>query len=454
MKREIFIDEASLFMSIPMMTAMAGGSIAAMYFSMDEIGFALLFLTAAAVICRGYCALTLRSVEVEMEDDNKILFPGDHTRICIRIRNTGRLPAVNAMIRIPIDKYGPVVPVNSRDYRMLTDTEVSKARMYGEAVECALEKKIVFLKRKDELEWIVELKARKRGEGQIEQIHLYCGEPLGLTSSAKTICGQCRILVCTKVVPVKIEPFLHNVKFSNRGVKSLYDDVTLIRSNRQYQTFDVAKSINWKLLASQKKLMVNLYDPVRTKNVHLIFDGESYNSKDIRKEALEDTLRILFSTILRLHQRGMGCGLSLPQSETFHAVNLTCGQGDILPLIAEYLAKYRVKLLEPEEPVKPTILQQRSSFSTAVIKAREEKQKGIPKSKSVFKVADLLRRGGNIGEYFYFTYDGAKMSKNRLLSALVDEKVTVVSYRKCEESSVEKRRRIIHISAIGEEPKR
>ena len=80
----------------------------------------------------------------------------------------------------------------------------------------------------------------------------------------------------------------------------------------------------------------------------------------------------------------------------------------------------------------------------------QEKNKKIPKSKSVFRVKDLLQKNGNIGEYFYFTYDVERLQDNKLLAALAQEKVTIVSYKRYSMDQKKRCRHVIHISEIGE----
>lgn len=444
------IDETSLFMSIPIIIGMTGCCIAALYCDLDEIAAVLLFLIMIAVIAQIYSYLTLRSIEVSITCEQAAAFPGERIRLCCKIKNTGKLPILNFMIRIPISRYGSVAPADKADYRNLSDAEISKARMYSEQVSCVLEKKVPYVKSGQSIQWEPQLRAIKRGETVLEHLFLYCGDPFGLIHTSKTVPQHCEILVCAKIVPVRVEPFLHNLKFSNQGVKSVHKDITLIKGNRQYEVFDNVKAINWKLLASQNKWMVNLYAPICTKQVHIILDGESYNSKQISKTALETTLQIIFSVIFKLYQKGMGCGISLPQAKSLSPRNLLFGDPQALPLIAEYLAKYQLRDLEDKTQEKHTILQERSSLSTAIIKAREEKNKKIPKSKSVFRVRDLLQKSGNIGEYFYFTYDVERLQDNKLLAALAQEKVTIVSYKRYSMDQKKRCRHVIHISEIGE----
>lgn len=456
MKREILIDETSFFMSIPVIIAMTFCCIAALYWSLDEVAAVLLFLILIGLVAQIYSHLTLRSIEVSVECEQRVVFPGERMRLCCRIRNTGKLPILNFMIRIPISRYGPVAPADEADYRSLSDAEISKARMYSEQMGFVLEKRVPYIRGGESLNWEPRLRAVKRGETVLEDRFLYCGDPFGLIHTSKNSRQNCRILVCAQIVPVRVEPFLHNLKFSSQGAKSIHEDVTLIKGNRPYQLFDPVKSINWKLLASQDKWVVNLYDPVCTKQVHLIFDGESYNRKEIPKAALENTLRILFSVIFRLYEKGMGCGISLPKSRACAPRNLMFRDHQALSVIAEYLAKYQILDLEDKTEEKHTILQERSSLSSAIIRAREEKEKAraIPKSRSLFRVKDLLEKNGNIGEYFYFTYDGARFLDNKMLVALAHEKVTIVSYKRYGGDDPARRGRAIHISEIGEGIKR
>ena len=455
MRQEILIDETCFFCSIPMLIAMGLGAAAAMFYSFNEIAILLWALTGVCGAAYGYGKKALKGLDVKTEASRSVMFPGEFMTISYIIRNTGKLPAVNAMVRVPIYKRDIIVPCEDACYRPLLDSEQSKARMYGEALEGILEKQIPVLNPGEQIEWEVKLKAEKRGERKFGSILIYCGEPFGLRQSARSVSLNDRILVCAAPVAVKISPFLQNLQMSNHGVKSIYEDPTMVKGNRKYEASDPIKYINWKLLAKQKELMIDLYDYAFTKNVHFIFDGESFNARHVEEKAFENSLQILFSVILRLEQKGMGCGLSLPQTQTFSAVNIFYEGKKTVSRIAEYLARYQLKVLEEKKPEKTFILQEHSSFATAVLKAREQKEQKqeIQKSKSVFRTADLLKAQNKIGEFFYITYDAAKIEPNQMLRVLEGQKLTLLSYRKYRRISKQKESRahVVNLSAIGEE---
>ena len=78
------------------------------------------------------------------------------------------------------------------------------------------------------------------------------------------------------------------------------EDLTVIRSTRNYMTTDSLKHINWRLAARGLPLSVNVYEDILPKNVHFLLDGESFGGNVPHWEELEETLSILASEFVLL----------------------------------------------------------------------------------------------------------------------------------------------------------
>ena len=105
------------------------------------------------------------------------------------------------------------------------------------------------------------------------------------------------------------------------------EDVTLLKMSRPYQPGDSAKKINWRQLAGQNKMSVNIYETVFPKLATFLLDLPSFRKGTVEKNAinasdilvwqplekeLEDMLSLTASCIISLNNKGISCGLIIP----------------------------------------------------------------------------------------------------------------------------------------------
>ncbi len=454
MKRQIFINEASFFASIPMVAIMGALSIAAMYCSMSGIACILLFIMSLSAASCGYNRLTLRGIQVDFAFTGRVYVKGETVHLKCSIKNNGNLPVLKGKIRIPVLKFSPIDASGCDGYRALSNEEVSKSRLYGESLSGVLEAEVDYLGKGETAECTFDIKAKERGVWNLGDALVYCSDITGLSSEGKNVQTSKEILICPRIINVSTNRFLQDMMLGDTGLKSDMDDMTLIKQNRPYQYSDPVKSINWHLLAKGAGLFVNRYDKMSNKSIHFIIDGESFNAKYLDKRIIERVLSVVFSEITELQKRGMGCGLSLPEQNSAEAVNIFYRGRSTINVIGEHLAKYHMKKYEVED-TKPVIFQKHSSMSSTIIKAREQKEEreGIQKSVSQFNAEELIRQESNIGVCFYFTYDVEKMADNMILKSMNSKgKLRVVTYKPYELSGryVHEEKRIINFVSITE----
>lgn len=453
MRKEIFINEASFFISLPAIIIIAVASLVSLYFSMDKIAYILIFINLVAIMAYSYNRITLKKLKVTLSFNNNIVMQGETATLKCSIKNTGILPAVNSKIRIPIAKNSAIDASFCEGYRELSNEEVSKSRLYGKSIVAVLECEIGLLKKGETAECSFKIKALRRGKIRFNDTIVYCSDIIGLSNEGRLLDLDTVLFICPRIVPVDTRRFTHNIEFYNRGIKNYIDDVTLIKRNRNYEVFDEAKSINWNIFAATQKLMVNVYEKAVVKDIHIILDSESFNAKYIDKKVFENVLSVIFSIIVKLNAGGMKCGVSLPVQDNKGAVNIFYRNEKDLVLIVEELAQVTLKKLEKEEPAKNIIFQEHSSLSATIIKAREDKEKreGVQKSRSEFKSGELIKNSGAIGHYFYFTYDALKAKDNALIKQLTEkEMLSFVSYEKTDANYKNNSEKVINLFSIME----
>ena len=453
MKKEIFINEASFFISLPAIIIVAVASLVSLYFSMSKIAYILIFINSVAIIAYAYNRITLKKLEVTLSFNNNIVMQGETATLKCSIKNTGIFPAVNSKTRIPIAKNSAIDASSCEGYRELSNEEISKSRLYGESIVAVLECEIDLLKKGEIAECSFKIKASRRGKIRFNDTIVYCSDIIGLSNEGRLLDLDAVLFICPRIVPVDTRRFTHNIEFYNRGIKNYIDDVTLIKRNRDYEVFDEAKNINWNIFAATQKLMVNVYEKAVVKDIHIVLDSESFNAKYIDKKAFENVLSVIFSIIVKLKAGGMKCGVSLPVQDNKGAVNIFYRNEKDLFLIAEEIAQVTLKRLEKEEPAKNIIFQEHSSLSATIIKAREDKEKreGVQKSRSEFKLGELIKNSGAIGHYFYFTYDALKAKDNALIKQLAEkEMLSFVSYEKTDANYKNNSEKVINLFSIME----
>jgi uncharacterized protein (DUF58 family) len=108
--------------------------------------------------------------------------------------------------------------------------------------------------------------------------------------------------------------------------RGFYTDNTLISSIRDYREGDSFRDVNWRLLAKQDSVQVNVHEKLAMRRVCLMPDLESFvyttvvESPDgersvqrvVREENMEHMLSILASVIMGVHERGVLCSLVIP----------------------------------------------------------------------------------------------------------------------------------------------
>jgi hypothetical protein len=230
------------------------------------------------------------------------------------------------------------------------------------------------------------------------------------------------IVVYPKRVAVDIDIFLRQDWDKSYGAFGFKEDMSVLRGLRPYANTDSWKRINWRMAARQPgELHVNLYETVQPATAMFIIDGESYCNDD---EALERDLEIVSSLIEQLVHKGVNCGLCLPKSKAFPALNFSPMQQASAAELMYYLAGY-------------------DCLNSPVLD-KENRPTG-EYHPSAFELSALSAASMDAGTVALFSNNPAKLSP-KLLERL--ERSSLIVFSSASLECPDKQLRIMHTSAL------
>lgn len=454
-EKNVFIENNMSFANLPIATAGLFLAVCGSFLGWGELSVVFVFLSGMAFFACFYSYKSGKSVRCEIAFLRSSARIGDSVILTCKVINAGKLPLVNGMVRIPLQRSSILDPESSAYYRNLTTDEAGKARMYQVDTAGAIEFPLPMLWQGEAAEYEAELTALQRGEEKIEQIYLYFGDLLGMRKSCLSLgMEDLAVIVHVPAVPVDIQPFLRAQEECYSGAKGTRKDLTLLHHIREYEHGDSAKHINWNIFAKEQKLRVDVHDYMKMAKIHFIFDGESFNNRFADKNEFERTLEVIRSLITRLNERGLRCGITLPRGNETEPVTIVWQNHFSTEAIDQALARYHMIHTEPEETVKFTILQEHSSLSSTIIKAREQKieREEIQINRSEYEFSQLIRYRDGIERFYYVTYDARKV-KDPFTGIIPKEKMVYVSYRSNPSAARHRDQTIICLTSIAREIK-
>lgn len=308
--------------------------------------FVFLFLLCGAAALWGRRAM--KGVSLECRCDKPLLFPGEDTEISYTISNNKLLPLIWLELCQDAPERDCLTPDDSFESARLLDTHQEAAQP-----QRAWQRSFSFLMGYETLTlsscWI----ARRRGVYKPKRLLLRSGDGFGLTQREVQPGAEKlpELVVYPRPVAVDVSPFLHSFRPQPSAAMGLTEDLSVLRGLRPYQTTDSWKRINWRMAARQPgELNVNFFETVQPVRVLFVLDGESFYDGET-EAPLEEALEILASVIRELSVRSIGCGLCLPASRHFGAVNLSPGEERPAAELLYYLAGYdcRAELIRDKE---------------------------------------------------------------------------------------------------------
>lgn len=316
----------SYFLSIPGLVVLLIILFLGLYFDAPVLcGFVLLFflLCFIAYLWSKKVASQLRA---DMRAVQGVAFPEEDIVLEVSLDNHGSLAAIWAEVYLPIKNQTLLKPENC-EYETL---KLQNPYWEGSAIS----QTFAWISRYQKLKCNLELTAKKRGVITIDQIYAKTGDGFGIaaTVSANRPDKTCDIYIYPKLYPVWTEKLVLKGSTLQVGRKGTYEDVTMLQNIRAYQNGDSFKKINWRMLAKQQQLQVNLYEKIKPQSIIFLLDLQSFSyekqlpeSADnelmhrVWEEDMELAISFVASTLVALAESGCICGLAIPGYEEVEA---------------------------------------------------------------------------------------------------------------------------------------
>jgi len=423
-----------------------------------NIAALLFFLCLLMLSARLWAMLAVRRVSVTLKADSTRLFPGDTTTLRYRIRNDKLLPLIWVEIFQPLAKSLCLVPKDSDEIRPLSEYEKHEFQDTVYSEEQVAEKRFSMVMWHQTLTWKSKWKATCRGLYKVTRVRVRSGDGFGLC--ARRIPFEPQELpvfaVYPCVIPVNVSLFLRDQWDVQSGSRGYMEDVTVLRSTKTYQPGDPVKHINWRMVARQQPLAVNVYETIQPRSAHFVLDTESFNGVVPHEAELEETLNILCSVLLRLQDVSFPCGLSLPKTGRFAAANFFAKEKYPLPDLLYQLAAFRFcPLVNPAEKYDRNAVQtweviggdDKPAYGVTFRSTEENRVNAseLPDAvkatlqpyaaPSAFAQEELVAAEGEMGHVYYITYDLAALEEQTFLQHLNPHGVTILCYRLPEQVS-------------------
>ena len=171
-------------------------------------------------------------------------------------------------------------------------------------------------------------KAERRGVYSPSRITLSSGDGFGLSvfDKEEVLSDAPLFVVYPRVFPVNTTGLMYRSSDLRRDTHGWEEDITLLKSTRSYQAGDNTRHINWRMLARQGELMVNLYEKVLPRQATFLLDLKSFtrwkeeetsNGKitilsEFHEDNMEDMISLAASCILALDRQKINCALVIP----------------------------------------------------------------------------------------------------------------------------------------------
>jgi len=395
---------SSILVSWPLLGSSLLLCVLAAFFGQLWLASSLMFVFLFALFARIWAFLSMRKLSIRVSAPTGGLFPDDEIEFEIRLKNKKFMPVIWLELFSPVAENRCLLP---EDMRVPDDWEYAALHDIGMATDVVGEKKFSFLLWYETVSANMRWKAAKRGIYSMEHWRLRTGDGFGLCQLEKALKedDERTIAVYPRLVPVIPDIFLRNLWNSESGSKGVMEDPTVIRSTRDYQTFDSMKQINWRLAARGLPLTVNVYEDILPKSAHFIFDGNSFMGEVPHIEELEDALSILASLCVRLDALEVKTGLSFPAWDEHPAVNLFASEGAVTEELLRTMAEYELP---------------------ALVFDKKTQENVVPAP--VFDRAGIFDGAKQAGRFYYIAYDTDSLKDRRLLRSLEESGTTILTY--------------------------
>lgn len=401
MKEQLSFSRSSLLVSLPFLGGcLLLGALSA-FFGLWELAAVLILLAVLACASRLWAFAAARGLSVSVTSPVRGLFPGDTVTFDIQVCNGKFLPVVWLELFFPLSRSLCLTPELCRKPEDWEAPELEAAQASPALVG---EKRFSFLLWYETRHYASQWTANRRGIYSTEGWRLRTGDGFGLTQVERRLLPEAGapFAVYPRLVEVSPALFLRNLWNADTGARGVMEDLTVIRSTRDYMTTDSLKHINWRLTARGLPLSVNVYEDILPKSAHFLLDGESFSGPSPHPAELEEALSILASELVRLRDEQVRCGLSLCRGAG-------CGALSGLENLEAQLRALAAYQPEPDE-------------------RDDESGKVLPQVPR-FDEAPILEAAQGVGRFYYIAYDTDCLSTRPLLKKLDPARTCLLTYR-------------------------
>lgn len=400
MKDNLVYSRSSYLVCLPVLLGCLVLCVLAAFFGQRDLALLLMFLALLAGGSRLWAFSAARGISVRVYSGARGLFPGEAFQVELKVNNQKFLPIVWLELCFPLARSLCLLPEKTRTPDEWEQSSLEEGRFSSQLVgELRLPMLLWYEERHVTTQWT----ARRRGVYSMEGWRLRTGDGFGLTQVERRLPEEDvrTFYVYPRLVGVQPDLFLRSLWNADTGTRGVMEDLTVIRSTRDYMTTDSLKRINWRLTARGLPMTVNVYEDILPKSVHFLLDGESYSGPDSHLEELEEALSILASELVRLEQAQVQCGLSLCAGAEAGAKNLfaPAATEELLCALAAY------QPLDPKRDEEGKVVVQPTAFDQAAI----------------------LEQAQRVGRFYYIAYDRSALTDNRLLRQLGHTRATVLT---------------------------
>ena len=288
-------------------TPLGLAALAAMALLSAYLGIGMLFalLSGLFLVCLISWIWTKRSLEkIRLTTDISEVcgYPGDDLNVDINLKNDKLLPLVWLKAAFPVGE-GACVKLQE-----------SEAAVFS------------WVMAHQELSWTDPYKALRRGVFSVPAAEISSGDGFGLSeaSDEQVLDEPLRFVVFPQLLDIDISFFLSRLTELEPSKNGLYTDPTLLKSVRDITPSDSMRDINWRILAREGKMQVNVREKLDTLRICLALDLESYSVMEEVEastgpmkvfhahEHLERSISALASAAVELSSRGVKCSLIVP----------------------------------------------------------------------------------------------------------------------------------------------
>ena len=289
----------------------------AAYLQIPALLAALLVVWLLCLIAYVWARLALSRLDVSLDGEDSRAFPGEELSVDARLENRKFLPLLWVEARFPLDRDSCVAPAE--------EEEAAEGERPEE--DRALTERFLWVMPQQSIRWQQRAWAVHRGVCRFDSLELASGDGFGLADRRRRISlgAGFRFVVYPAVREVDVSPILRRMSELERFDRGLYTDNTLIKTIRDYQEGDSFRDINWRVLARQGSLQVNVREKLAMRRVCLAADlesfsytrtieagGESHMERLVYGEELERMLSLVASVIVAVHEQGVLCSLVIP----------------------------------------------------------------------------------------------------------------------------------------------